>query len=106
MSLHKRLMHVQATPTFGDVEHGGATAVAQNRPDDEDGGSQRGGPLEARLAALLRGADMLVVGRLMGHAAAAIFRGGTKQFPSNFFRAYPEWDRPASYSNKLAVGRL
>jgi len=56
----KRLVLAEPTPTFGDVEHGRAAAVAQNRPANEDGGPQRGGPLEARLAALLRGAGVLV----------------------------------------------
>ena len=55
-------MLAQTTPTFGDVEHGRAAAVAQNRPADEDGGSQRGGSLEARLVALLRGTGVLVKG--------------------------------------------
>ena len=53
-------MLAQTTPTFGDVEHGRAAAVAQNRPADEDGGSQRGGSLEARLVALLRGTGVLI----------------------------------------------
>ena len=58
--INKRLMLAQTTPTFGDVEHGRAAAVAQNRPADEDGGSQRGGSLEARLVALLRGTGVLI----------------------------------------------
>lgn len=64
-------MLVQTTPTFGDIKHGGATAVAQNRPADEDGGSQRGRPLEARLAALLRSAGVLVKAQqIVGEANA------------------------------------
>lgn len=52
-------MLADATPAFGDVEHGRATPVAQHRPADEDRGPQRGGALEARLA-LLRGAGVLI----------------------------------------------
>lgn len=71
-------MFAQSAPTFGDVEHGGAAAVAQNRPADEDGGSQRGGPLEARLVAQLRGAGVLVKAEEIvdeAHAQERAFRG-------------------------------
>jgi len=64
-------MLAQTSPTFGDVEHGGAAAAAQNRPTDEDCGSQRGGPLEASLVALLRGAGVLVEAKeIIGEADA------------------------------------
>ena len=64
-------MLAQTTPTFGDIKHGGSAAIAQNCPADEDGGSQRGGPLEARLAALLRGAGVLVEAQqIVGEAHA------------------------------------
>ena len=53
-------MLAHTTPTFGDVKHLGAAAVAQNCPANEDGGSQRGRPIEARFAALLRGTGMLI----------------------------------------------
>ena len=75
-------MLTQTTPTFGDVEHGRAAAVAQNRPADEDGGSQRGGSLEARLVALLRETGVLIKAQQVvgeAHAQERTF-GGVKVF--------------------------
>ena len=46
-------MLAQATPAFGDVEHGGAAPSPQPCPADKNGGSQRGGPLEAPFGSFL-----------------------------------------------------